>query len=125
MNNIKHHEKINTHTQTAKNNAIQRSGLLFFFLKRQYVRPCKLIRPCLENHSNCFHERVQLFIKVNKVVLFYDFVFYALSVSHLSVKRKLCPIINKQRNVTSNSLTMPTTNLESCNDPKCKLPKFQ
>ena len=44
MNNIKHHEKINTHTQITKNNTIQRSGLLFFFSKRQYVRPCILSR---------------------------------------------------------------------------------
>ena len=33
MNNIKHHEKINTHTQIANNNSIQRSGQLFFFQK--------------------------------------------------------------------------------------------
>ena len=32
MNNTKHHEKINTHTQITKN-TIQRSGLLFFFRK--------------------------------------------------------------------------------------------
>ena len=31
MNNIKHLEKINTHTQITKTNTIQRSGLLFFF----------------------------------------------------------------------------------------------
>ena len=31
MNNIKHHEKINTYTQITKNNTIQRSDLLFFF----------------------------------------------------------------------------------------------
>ena len=33
MNNIKYHEKINTHTQITENNTIQRSGLLFFFRK--------------------------------------------------------------------------------------------
>ena len=33
MNNVKHHEKINTHTQITKNYTIQRPGLLFFFRK--------------------------------------------------------------------------------------------
>ena len=33
INNIKHHEKINTHTQITKSNTIQRSDLLFFFRK--------------------------------------------------------------------------------------------
>ena len=46
MNNVKHHEKINTHTQITKNYTIQRPGLLFFFSKRQYAQPCKLSRPC-------------------------------------------------------------------------------
>ena len=46
MNNIKYDEKINTHTQILKNNTIKRSGVLFFFPKRQHVRPCKLSRPC-------------------------------------------------------------------------------
>ena len=31
MNNVKHHEKINTHTQITNSNTIQRSGLLVFF----------------------------------------------------------------------------------------------
>ena len=33
MNDIKHHEKISTHSQITKNNTIQRSGLHFFFEK--------------------------------------------------------------------------------------------
>ena len=33
MDNIEHHEKINMHTQMTKNNTIQRSALLFFFVK--------------------------------------------------------------------------------------------
>ena len=33
MNNIKYHEKINTHSQITKSNIMQRSGLLDFFRK--------------------------------------------------------------------------------------------
>ena len=54
MNNVKHHEKINTHTQITKNNNIQRSGLLFFFSKKQYVRPSFSLPP--ENRGR---ERVE------------------------------------------------------------------
>ena len=34
LNNIKHHEKINTHTQIAKNYTIQRPGLLYFLFEK-------------------------------------------------------------------------------------------
>ena len=38
MSNIKHCEKIKTHTQITKKNTMQGSGLLTVFSKRQYVR---------------------------------------------------------------------------------------
>ena len=47
MNNMKHHEKINTHSQITKNNTIQRSGLPFFFRKGNMCgSSCKLRRSC-------------------------------------------------------------------------------
>ena len=39
MNNVKHHEKINTHTQITNSNTIQRSGLLVFFEKAIFAAP--------------------------------------------------------------------------------------
>ena len=37
MNNIKHHEKINKHTQITKNNTIQRSGLIYIYFFEKAV----------------------------------------------------------------------------------------
>ena len=63
MNNIKHHEKINTHTQRTKNNTIQRAGL-FFFSKWQYVRhgvATRLLKiSCFEKITVCVIETMLL-----------------------------------------------------------------
>ena len=50
MNNIKYHEKINTHTQITENNYTKIWPI--FFSKRQYVRPCKLSSPWLPSYRN-------------------------------------------------------------------------
>ena len=60
MSNIKHHDKINTHTQRTKNNTAER---LLFFSKRQYVRPCKLSRPCLNVSSKYFLSSEDCYLK--------------------------------------------------------------
>ena len=53
MNNIKHHEKANTHSQITKNNTIQRSGLIFFSKQLPNVVMVKLswFLYCVESYS--------------------------------------------------------------------------
>ena len=58
MNNIKYDEEINVHTQITKNKDLA----YYFFSKRQYVRPCKLSRPCGQRQrviSLCLHGGVR------------------------------------------------------------------
>ena len=54
MNNIKHHEKINTHTQNNKEKHYTKIWPTICFSKRQYVRPPLSLSP--ENRGR---ERVE------------------------------------------------------------------
>ena len=51
MNNIKHHENINTHSQITKNNIIEISVLLFFFSKKAVHAAVKIKQAMLHQKS--------------------------------------------------------------------------
>ena len=53
MNNIKYHEKINTHTQRTKNNTIQRSG---FLLNKNIKFNKNETKSKMENSTHSFRE---------------------------------------------------------------------